>query len=120
MQQGSLAFDRLDRDAVLRALSHHQGKGHGVAIGQLVYEATGQEPDPAAERRCRRIISELREEGTAICATPRTGYYIARTQDELDTCCNYLRERAMHSLKLESRLRRVALPDLLNQLRFTE
>ena len=69
------------------------------------------------ERTLREVISAAREEGTAIVGTPETGYYIAVTAEELDECCRFLRSRAMHSLQIEARLRKVALPELLGQLR---
>jgi hypothetical protein len=67
-------------------------------------------------RGLRTMISELREDGHAICGTPRDGYYIAATPQELQETCEFLRERAMHSLHLESRLRKIPLADLLGQL----
>lgn len=67
-------------------------------------------------RTLRSLVSEARNEGVAIASTPETGYYIARTSDELDQCCAFLRSRAMHSLRLESQLRRIPMPELLGQL----
>jgi len=112
----SAATARLSQDNVRLALQQHIGKTHGVGIGNLVFEATGEQPSMAAERRCRRIISELREDGLPVCGTPRSGYYIAATQAELSECCAFLRSRAMHSLKLEARLRRVPVGDLVQQI----
>ena len=68
------------------------------------------------ERQLRALISEAREQGVAICATPETGYYIATEPDEIERCCAFLRSRAMHSLRLEAQLRRIPLPDLIGQL----
>ena len=113
----SAATQQLNTENVHLALRQHVGKRHGVGIGNLVFEATGEQPSMGAERRCRKIISELREEGVAICGTPRSGYYIAANHAELTECCEFLRSRAMHSLKLEARLRRVALPELVQQIR---
>jgi len=69
------------------------------------------------ERTLRDLISSARDDGVAIVGTPETGYYIAVTSDELEECCRFLRARAMHSLQIEARLRKIALPDLLGQLR---
>ncbi|CUR45523.1 hypothetical protein BN2364_1082 [Alloalcanivorax xenomutans] len=118
MSMPSPAKQCLTPDRVLSVLQHHIGRDHGIGIGNLVFAATGEQPDLAAERYCRRLISELREGGTAICGTPRTGYYIAANAAELDECCQFLRKRAMTSLRVESRLRKIALPDLVKQLRF--
>ena len=67
-------------------------------------------------RQVRRFVTELREDGVAICGTPTHGYYIAGTPEELEETCQFLRRRALHSLTLESRLRKVPLPDLIGQL----
>lgn len=96
---------------VLKVLSGHIGALAGIKAGQLA-EATG-----LPERRVRACISELREDGVAICGHPTTGYYIAQTAEELDRCCQFLRARAMHSLTIESRLRRIPLPDLIGQIK---
>ena len=69
-----------------------------------------------SEREVRKAVSELREDGAAICARPSTGYFVASNAAELEECCQFLRSRAMHSLHLESRLRRIPLADLLGQL----
>lgn len=107
-------------DRVLDVLSRHVGAVHGCSIEQLTYEVTCTYPSKEGEeRRVRKIVSDLREAGIAICASPSTGYFIAETAEELEGCCRFLRSRAMHSLTLESRLRKVALGELLGQLRIT-
>lgn len=54
--------------------------------------------------------------GHAICGTPTDGYYIAATAEELNATCEFLHNRAMHSLTLESKLRKIPLSDLIGQL----
>jgi hypothetical protein len=96
---------------LLNVLSHHRGQASGIHVDQLAKQ-TGT---PA--RVLRKLISDLRSEGTAICGTPTTGYFIAETAQELDTfCIKYLEARAMHSLTLSSRLRKIPLPVLAGQL----
>lgn len=109
----------ITRALVLTVLSEHIGCRRGVPIDRLVYEITGERiPDEAAERRVRHIISELREEGSHICAHPSTGYFMAANDQELDRYyIAFLRARALHSLLLISRAKKIALPDLLGQLR---
>lgn len=96
---------------VLKVLSGHIGASYGINAAQLA-EATDM-----PERRVRACISELREDGVAICGHPSNGYYIAQTAEELDRCCQFLRSRALHSLTIESRLRRIPLPDLIGQIK---
>ena len=69
------------------------------------------------ERAIRKLVTDLRAEGIAVCGHPKTGYFIAATPAELETTCQFLRSRAMHSLLLESKLRHVPLPELLGQMR---
>lgn len=95
---------------VLTVLSRHIGKVNGIPMRELE-----QQLDLEA-RQIRHHISDLREEGHAVCGTPADGYYIAATPEELEQTCTFLRDRAMHSLRLESRLRNIPLPDLLGQL----
>lgn len=116
MEQQALALLRLTQDAVLSALSRHIGKGHGVSVGNLVFEATGIAPCPASERRCREMVVELRLLGHHVCSLPGKGYYMAKTHEELEECCKYLHDRAKTSLVQVAAMKRVSLPDLYNQL----
>lgn len=68
------------------------------------------------ERKVRQAISHLREVGVPICGTPDSGYFYAKNREELEGTCEFLRSRAMHSLKLESRLRNMSLPQLVGQM----
>lgn len=98
------------KSLVLTVLARHIGKGNGISVMQLAYQTK------LLPRMIRSHISSLREEGHAICGTPRDGYYIAANPEELERTCEFLRHRALHSLRLESRLRRIPLPDLIGQL----
>ena len=100
-----------DRARVLAALSIRQGKLNGITGADLAQILE------LKEREIRHAISALREEGIAVCGHPREGYYIAATAEELEATCAFLRDRAMHSLLLESRLRKLPLRELLGQIR---
>lgn len=95
---------------LLTVLSRHIGSGNGIAMRQLQMQI-GVTP-----RMIRKHISELRDDGHAVCGTPKEGYFIAETAAELQHTCEFLRSRAMHSLSLESKLRKIPLSDLLGQL----
>jgi biotin operon repressor len=96
---------------LLNVLSGYRGQDNGVHVEQLVAR-TG-----VSERELRKLISALRTEGAAICGKPETGYFIAETPEELNHfCIKYLEARAMHSLTLSSRLRKIPLPVLAGQL----
>ena len=99
---------------LLNTLAFHQGRDRGISAEHLAKVAG------VPERRLRALISELREEGTAICGTPETGYFMATSADELDESCRFLRHRAMRSLQLEARMRKISLPELVGQLKLNQ
>jgi biotin operon repressor len=96
---------------VLAVLQQHIGAHAGITAEALAVELD------LLPRQVRGFISGLRREGYAICAHPSTGYYVAQEPAEIERTCAFLRARAMHSLELESRLRRIPLPELLGQIR---
>ena len=93
----------------------HRGRDNGIHARHLAAKL-GLEGEHGL--RClRKAISDLRETGIAIAGMPETGYFIAATAEELDEfCIKFLEGRAMHSLKLSSRLRRIPLQQLCGQL----
>jgi biotin operon repressor len=99
------------RTSVLTVLQRHIGAGHGITAKELAAAAG------ITEREVRVQVSALREDGIAVCGHPRTGYFIAETPEELETTVEYLKGRALHSLRLASRLSKIPLPDLIGQLR---
>lgn len=99
-----------NKHQLLSLLSDRPGKRNGIGVRDLAWHLR------TTERHVRALVTELREDGVAVAAHPGTGYYIAETADELEECCQFLRSRALHSLGLEAKLRRIPLPDLLGQL----
>lgn len=104
-----------NRIELLNQLAKHQGASAGITARELSREMG------ISRRQLRRLISEARdEEGFAICGTPSTGYYMATTPDELESSCRFLIDRAMRSLLLASRMRKVSLATLAGQLKLTQ
>jgi len=99
------------KNDVLLVLQRHLGAASGITAAAIAAELF------TSERDVRHCVTELREDGIAVCAHPRSGYFIAATAEELEDTCQFLRSRALHSLTLESKLRHVPLPDLLGQMR---
>jgi len=96
---------------LLNILSSHRGREQGIHMDRLAARTDVQ------PRELRKLISDLRSEGIAVCGRPETGYFIAETAQELDEfCIKYLESRALHSLKLSSRLRKIPLQVLAGQL----
>lgn len=106
------ARGRVEQMAALVQLlsTRHAGRAAGIGAEDLARQLC------LHERTLRSLISEARENGLAISATPESGYYVAQTAAELDESCEFLRSRAMHSLRMEAQLRRIPMPDLLGQL----
>lgn len=96
---------------LLGVLAAHIGQGRGISAHQLALALD------APERQIRTLVSELREEGHPIAALPESGYFMASDAAELESCCAFLRSRALHSLRLEAQMRRISLADLVGQLR---
>lgn len=88
----------------------HRGRDNGIHAAELA-RRVGIVP-----RELRKLVSLMREDGEPIAATPETGYFIAETPDEIAVCCAFLRQRAMHSLRLEAQMKRISLADLMGQL----
>lgn len=90
----------------------HVGQRYGITAAVLAAQAG------ITVRELRHIITALREDGVGVCGTPETGYFLAQTDKELEEyCIKFLRDRALHSLRLISRLTHTALPVLVGQLK---
>lgn len=92
-------------------LYRHIGREQGITAAAIAAEL-GCTP-----RLVRELVTELRMDEYAVCGHPASGYFIAATDEEIEQTCAFLRSRAMHSLVLESKLRRRPLADLVGQLR---
>lgn len=95
---------------LLTVLSKHIGKKRGITVKVLAEQLD------CTHRAVRYLVTELRDDGVAVCGHPGTGYFIAETSEELEETCQFLRSRAMHSLHLEAQLRKMPLPDLIGQM----
>lgn len=114
--QADLFNARLTPSRVLAALADRRGAANGVSAKRLVCLLTGEE-SAAGERELRSVIEALRVAGHPVCATPASGYFLANTDEEMNTTCAFLYSRAMTSLRQVAGVKRVALPDLRGQLR---
>ncbi|ROH88651.1 hypothetical protein ED208_12595 [Stagnimonas aquatica] len=106
----------LDRQSLLAALSRHVGRDRGVTARALVVEICGTW-SAAGERHLRELVEALRQDGIAVCADPSNGYHIAATAEELQASIQFLRQRALTSLRQIRQLKRLAQPDLGGQRR---
>ncbi len=96
---------------LLAALSAHIGRDRGISARHLCARLN------VPARRVRQLVTEAREAGHQICGHPRTGYYVARTAEELLETVEFLKDRALHSLYLASVLSQRPLLEIVGQLR---
>lgn len=108
-------------DQVIAQLAFHRGQAKGIHVKALVMHITGQlTTTDAQERSVRKLVNDLRMEGHPICAHPAHGYFVAETHAELEHTCNFLRARAMSSLRAFNRLKKISATQLLgDQADFT-
>ena len=104
------------RKVLTRLTSWHHGQENGISAARLAGQLG------MTEREVRRAVAYLREEGSPICAHPKRGYFYPATREEMEETLDFLHKRSLHSLRLESQMRRIALPELMGQLQleFTE
>lgn len=88
----------------------HSGSRYGISAKHIA------EKLDIPERRVRHLVTECREDGIAICGHPSTGYFVAKTAEEMQETLDFLKDRALHSLKLASTLSKLPLADLIGQL----
>lgn len=99
---------------LINTMSRHQGAENGIPAERLAHGFG------VPTRTLRTVISAAREQGFAICGTPKDGYYLPTTPEELSESCEFLVARALKSLRLAARMRRISLPALVGQLNVTE
>jgi biotin operon repressor len=90
------------------------GKANGKSVETLVFELD------TTERSVRRLVGELIDEGTPVCAHPAHGYYIAATWDEVEATYSWLHSRGLASLSKASKLRAAFNPEDVDPLQQLE
>lgn len=98
---------------LMAAMVNHCGKDKAISSRELAFIVG------VTERKVRLLVTECRQDGYAICGHPSSGYFMARNQAELEETLEFLRHRALTSLKLASTLGNIPLGDLIGQLHIT-
>jgi hypothetical protein len=106
---------------LLTILVKHVGSANAIKMPVLHEEVFGEPPKTkiSGTRKLRYLINDLRKEGNPICSSSNKdnpGYYIAAAGSELENFLKRIRMRALKVLKLESTIRKIALPQLLNEI----
>lgn len=94
--------------------TNHKGRCSNISADSLAKNIG------IGKRTLREVITALRQDGVAVVGTPVSGYYLAQTLDEVDEGCKHLRKRALKSLYLESRIRNIAVHEILGQMRIEQ
>ena len=103
------------------AMSRHIGRTRAIGMGELFEEVYGKSWDHRINdtRSLRKLISETKEEGVPILSSSSTtggGYYLSGSDSEMDAFYEMRRKMALKILALESKMRKLAMPDLLGQI----
>jgi len=106
---------------ILRVLTSHVGREKAVGMGELYERVFHQAYQHRinSTRALRVLITELREEGVAIASTASMsggGYYLLAAGSELVEYLDREKARALRILGRVATMKKVALPDLLNQM----
>jgi biotin operon repressor len=94
----------------MAVLRQYKGAANGVTCARLA-TLLGLH-----ERQVRKLVSAARFDGEPVVGTPQTGYYLAESPAEVEQFANFFWHRARHSLAIVSRVKGMALPELLGQM----
>lgn len=107
--------------AVLGILTDHIGRENAIGMGELYSRAFGKKWQHRINdtRKLRKIVTQLRFEGRAIgavCGSTGGGYYLARSRSELKDYFDRVEHEALKRLLMVSRMKKISLPERMNQL----
>jgi hypothetical protein len=106
----------------MAVLDRHRGRENCIGMGELWRKVFRR---PYTHRindtsELRVLIRRLRRQGEPICSSCDSfdpGYYLAATAAEMEEFAARHQRRGLTSLAQAARLRRIALPELLGQLK---
>lgn len=108
-------------DAAREVLGRHQGPERPITMLELHAVLTGEVIIPGRRydqtRITRSLVEQLVLEHGLPVASGRHGYFLARTDAELQPTIERFHARALSHLKREKALKRATTADLLEQVR---
>jgi hypothetical protein len=104
--------------AILAILEQRQGRENAISRASLVEAINIDQPlFPVGERLIRKTIKHLQSQHGERIGSCSWGYFMTQTAEELEAVCRYYDNYALSSLHVSARLRRIALPELLGQMK---
>lgn len=109
-------------ERVMTVLARPKGRENCIGMGELWRKVFRQPYDHRINdtSELRVLIRKLRRRGEPICSVSdkfNPGYYLAETREELEEFAGRHERRGITSLTQVAKLRRIALPELLGQLK---
>jgi hypothetical protein len=113
------------QERLLAVLGHHRVRGNCIGMAELYRKVYRLPCDHRINdtTALRVLIRRLRMEGHPICSIPDRydpGYWLAEDAQDLDEFIGRHERRGLTSLAQAAKLRKIALPELLGQLKLAE
>jgi len=107
---------------LLQVLTRHVGEEKAVDAGTLYAEVYGERVKNKINqtRAMRTLITALRNKGVPIGSTSAQtggGYYLCRAGSELSAFCDRLTRRALTTLSMVAKVKKMSMPELLGQMK---
>ena len=106
---------------LLSILTQHIGEEHKMDMGDLYCRVFDKEFNHKINdtKPLRALVTELRNEGVPIGSKQTRddgGYWLIRSGSEFDDYCRRIHMAALKKLKMESRLKKMSMEELLGQM----
>ena len=117
-------MQQVDKNLVFKALvtlQKHKGRQNAISMKDLYEQVFEKECKDkiSSTRGIRKILTELRELGFPVCSAMtggKRGYYIAELAEEIQDFCKTMEKRAIKTLMIVSKIKKLPLPEYLGQL----
>ncbi|BBO74428.1 hypothetical protein DSCW_18450 [Desulfosarcina widdelii] len=109
------------KNRLIRIMIEHVGPNKKIGMGALYEDVFGQTYSHRINgtKALRRIITELRSTGMAICSevsSTNGGYWLAASDSEIRAYCEKHKKRALGILSRIAKIRKISLPEYLGQM----
>ena len=107
---------------LLEVLTLHVGEEKAIDAGELYSRVYDEKVTNKINhtRAMRKLITALRRKGVPIGSTSAVnggGYYLCRAGSEVTAFCDRLTRRALTTLGMVAKVKKLSMPELLGQMR---